>query len=67
MKAITNIVKKLPNQNAIWTRITRKAINTFGKRAQEESLDGKSAKRVKQSGQIIFNNTMKNWSTDNTQ
>lgn len=44
----------------------REAVKTFGKRAQE-SLDENSAKRVKESGQVIFNSTRNNWSTEDTQ
>ncbi|XP_055309882.1 uncharacterized protein LOC129573411 [Sitodiplosis mosellana] len=62
MKIIENIVNPLPNKSRIWSRILRTSLNSFGKRAQD-SLDEQSAKRAKQTGQVIFNSTMKNWSS----
>lgn len=61
MKVITNILKNHPSQN-IWAQIVKKTVDTFGKRAQE-SVDEQSAKKIKQTGDLIFNSTQKNWST----
>lgn len=63
MELIAKMVKPLPNESHIWSRIARTSLNKFGKRSIQDSVDEASAKRAKQTGQVIFNSTMKNWAS----
>lgn len=63
MKTFENIVRPLPNADQIRNRILRAAITTFGKRTQD-SLDERSAKKARTTGQVVLSSTVKNWSSN---